>query len=138
MNEEKEKIFTTNNIVIMIISIIISVVLSLIIIGVVNSEVKLSDFKIESFSIDTETTTYTYSDDSVTYTGNGVISCQNTTNDYMVLLEQINKTENETDYYTVIVHNGKGIFGTYDSSYSGATEKPDYEFNIIGYRSFKK
>lgn len=138
MENENKKIFTTNNLVIIIISIIISVVLSLIIIGIANTEVTLSDFKIKSFSIDTETTTHTYSDDSVTYTGNGIISCENTDNDYIVLLEQINKTENETDYYTVVVHNGEGIFSTYDSSFSGTTQKPDYEFNILGYRSFKK
>lgn len=138
MSNEKKKIFTITNLIIILVSIIVSVTITLIIINIVNAEAKLSDFEIESFSIDTETTTYAYSDDVITYDGNGTISCKDKKNDYIVLLQQINITENETDYYVVVVHNGKGTFSTYDSSYSGTTEKPNYEFNIVGYRSFKK
>lgn len=128
-----------NSIIItIVISVIISVALSLIIIGLVNNEVRISDFKIESFDMDTEKTTYTYSDDSLTYEGKGVISCKNKNTDYLVLIEKTNKTNNELDYNCVVVHNGKGEFTTYDSSYTGTTEKPSYDFNIIGYRSFKK
>jgi hypothetical protein len=121
-----------------VISVAISVVLSLTIIGWANNEVSLSDFKIESFDMETEKTTYTYTGDSLTYSGKGIISCKNKDKDYLVLIEENNKTSNETDYNYIVVHNGKGEFSTYDSSYLGAKEKPSYEFNIIGYRSFKK
>ncbi len=122
----------------MIISIFISVFLSLLIIGIVNSEVKLSDFKIVSFNMDTEKSTYEYSDDVVSYSGKGKILCKNEQNDYIILIEGTNKINNKKDYIPVIIHNGSGEFSTYDSSYSGTTQKPEYEFKIIGYRSFKK
>lgn len=125
---------TNNNMIIpIIISIIISVVLSLAIVAWANNNIKLSDFKIESFNMDTDT-----SDSYATYDGTGKISCSDTTTDYIVLLEEMNTTTGETNYDYVIVHNGEGEFGTYDSSYTGATEKPNYEFNILGFRSFKK
>lgn len=126
-----------NMILTIVLSVFISVLISLGIEGWANSSVGLSDFKIESFNMETEKTKYTYSDDSLTYMGKGTISCENKENDYIVLVEENNKTENEVNYITVIVHKGKGKFTTYDSSYSGTTEKPEYEFKIIGYRSFK-
>lgn len=130
---------TKNNIVLpIIISVVISVVLSLSIVGWANNDTKLSDFQIESFDMETEKTTYTYSEDSYSYNGEGTITCKDKNIDYIVLLEQKNTSNGETDYNYVVVHNGTGKFGTYDSSYSGATEKPNYEFNILGFRSFKK
>ena len=99
---------------------------------------KILVFNNESFDMETEKTTYTYSDDSLTYSGKGIISCKNKDNDYLVLIEEKNNINNETDYNYIVVHNGKGEFSTYDSSYLGVKEKPSYEFNIIGYRSFKK
>ncbi len=120
-----------------LISVVLSVILSIGIVGVINSEVSISDFKIESFDMETEKTTYTYSEDSIYYKGKGVITCKNKKNDYVVLVEENNKTANEIDYITIIVHNGIGEISTYDSSYTGTTEKPEYEFKIIGYRSFK-
>lgn len=116
-----------------LISVFASVFISLSIIAWANSDVKLEDFKIESFSIDTEKDSY-----STTYTGNGIVSCTNKENDYIVLIQQNNITDNKIDYILAIVHDGKGELSTYDSSYSGATQKPEYEFNIIGYRSFRK
>ena len=88
--------------------------------------------------METEKTTFTYSEDSISYDGSGKISCTDTKNDYLVLLEEINKTTNKTTYDYIIVHNGNGEFGTYDSSYLGAKEKPQYEFNIIGFQIFNK
>lgn len=120
------------------ISVFISVVLTLVITGWANNEVSLSDFKVESFNMETEKTTYTYSEDSLSYTGKGTISCRNKNNDYIVLVEKRNKVDNETNYLSIIVHNGIGELSTYNSSYSGTTQKPEYEFKIIGYRSFKK
>lgn len=121
-----------------IISVIISVVVMLVITAWANNDASLSDFKIESFNLDTEKTTYTYSEDSLSYTGRGIISCKNKDNDYIILVEKKNRVNNEVEYIDIIVHNGVGELLTYDSSYSGATQKPEYEFNIIGYRSFKK
>lgn len=130
---------TKNNIILpIVISVIISVVLSLSVVGWANNDVKLSDFKIDSFNMETEKTTYTYSDDSYSYNGEGIITCKDKDTDYIVLLEEKNISSGETDYGYVVVHNGTGTFGTYDSSYSGVTEKPNYEFNILGFRSFKK
>ena len=120
------------------ISVIISVFLSLLIIGIINNDTKLADFEVDSFDMETEKTTYTYSDDSYSFNGEGTITCKDKDTDYIVLLEQKNISSGETDYNYVIVHNGTGTFGTYDSSYTGTTEKPEYEFNILGFRSFKK
>lgn len=132
----------TNNknsmIITIIISVCISVVISLIIVGWANSEVSLSSFKIESFNMDTEKNTYTYMDDSYSYTGRGKITCTNKRTNYIVLIEEKDKTTNNNKYDIVVVHDGEGTFSTYDSSYSGTTQKPEYEINIIGYRSFKK
>lgn len=123
-----------NNVIIpSIISVIISVILSLLIIGWANNDTKLSDFKIESFNMNTDNLS-----SSTTYEGTGKISCSDTTTDYLVLIEEINTNTNEVDYNYVIVHNGEGEFSTYDSTYLGTTQKPEYEFNIIGFRSFKK
>ncbi len=116
-----------------VISVIISVILSLSIVAWTNNRTKLSDFKIESFNMNTET-----SNTSSNYEGAGKITCSDTNTDYIVLLEEINTTTNEIDYGYVVVHNGEGEFATYDSTYLGTTEKPEYEFNILGFRSFKK
>lgn len=111
---------------------IILVALILIIIGKQNNNISLSDFKIESFSMNTDTSSY-----STTYNGEGKIICSDTSTDYVVLMEIINITDDKTDYGSFIVHNGEGEFSTYDSSYTGTTQKPEYKFNIIGYNSFK-
>ena len=87
--------------------------------------------------METEKNTYTYAEDSVSYSGKGIITCKDTNGDYIVLIEEINKASNETNYIPIIVHNGKGEITTYDSNYSGTIEKPEYEFNIIGYRKFR-
>lgn len=127
-----------NTITIIVISVVISVVLTLSIIALINNSAKLSDFKVESFNMETEKTTYTHSDDSYSYNGEGTITCKDKDTDYIVLLEQKNLSSKETDYGYVVVHNGTGTFGTYDSSYTGTIEKPNYEFNILGFRSFEK
>ena len=126
------KINKNNMIITIIISVFISVLISILVVGWANSGVGLKDFKIESFSIDSEKDSY-----STTYDGKGIISCTDKNNDYIVLVERNNKTDSEVSYVPIIVHKGKGELTTYDSSYSGTTEKPEYEFNIIGYRSFK-
>lgn len=127
-----------NNIIkIILIAVILSVIINLIIEIWSNDNISNKSFKVESFNMETEKNTYAYAEDSVTYSGKGTISCKDKNGDYIVLIEKINKTSNETDYITIIVHNGKGEITTYDSSYSGTIEKPEYEFNIIGYRKFR-
>lgn len=127
-----------NMIITIVISVVISVIISIIIVGWANNEVSLSSFKLESFNMDTEKNTYTYSSDTYNYSGKGKISCSNKKYDYIVLIEKTNKTTGEIYYDYVIVHNGEGEFSTYDSSYTGTAEKPEYEFDILGYRSFRK
>lgn len=128
----KNKSNKNSMIITIIISVFVSVLISLLIVGWANSGVGLKDFKIESFNIDTEKNSY-----STAYDGKGKISCTDKENDYIVLLEVNNKTDNEISYTFTIIHEGLGEITTYDSSYSGTTQKPEYEFNIIGYRSFK-
>lgn len=122
-----------------VISVVIAVVLNMSITIWANSGENLSDFKVESFNMETEKTTYTYSsNESLSYTGKGTISCRNKNSDYIVLVEEKDIINNKVDYIPVIVHNGLGELSTYDSSYSGTTQKPEYEFNIIGYKRFNK
>lgn len=128
----------SNTIKTVVISVILSVFITLLIEAWANNEVSLSDFKIETFNMETEKTTYTYSEDSLSYTGKGTISCKDKNNDYIVLVERKDKANNEISYITVIIHNGTGELSTYNSTYSGPIQKPEFEFNVIGYRSFKK
>ena len=130
--ECKNRTNKNNMIITIIISVFISVLISISIVAWSNSGVGLKDFKVESFSIDSEKDSY-----STTYEGKGIISCTDKENNYIVLIERNNKTDKEIDYIYIVVHEGEGELITYDSSYSGTTEKPEYEFNIIGYRSFK-
>ena len=59
-----EKPNKNNTVVTIIISVIISVVISLSIIAWSNSDADISSFKVESFSMDTEKNTYTYTGDT--------------------------------------------------------------------------
>ncbi len=141
--EDKSK---SNNVKIIVIQVIIAIIISVIlsftfslgIVSGINTEITLENFKIESFNMETEKNTYTYSEDTVSYSGKGVISCTDASTNYLVLIQEINKSSLETNYITVIVHNGTGSFSTYDSSYLGTTEKPEYEFNIIGFKTFNE
>lgn len=126
-----------NTIKIILIAVVLSVLINLIIEIWSNDNISNKSFKIESFNMETEKNTYTYAEDSVSYSGKGIITCKDTNGDYIVLIEEINKASNETNYIPIIVHNGKGEITTYDSNYSGTIEKPEYEFNIIGYRKFR-
>ena len=124
------------NIKTIIISVAISTIIYICFELWANNPVGLSDFKIDSFNMDTETNSYSTAS-SASYNGKGVVSCKDTHTDYLVLIKELNKATNKEDYFYTIIHNGKGEFSTYDSTYSGATQKPEYEFEIIGYRSFK-
>ena len=127
-----------NIIICMLVSAITSLIISLCMLflsnNVIVSSTKLSDFNVEHFNMDTEKTISDY----ITYEGNGTISCKDTKNDYILLIEVINKTTGEVYTTSCFIHNGEGKISTYDSSLSGATEKPEYEFNIIGFNIFNK
>lgn len=121
-----------------IISVVISTILNIAITIFFNNSVKLSDFKIESFNMETETETYS-SFTSTTYEGTGKITCSDTSTDYVVLIEEVDTANNTTQYTTNVVHNGIGKISTYNYSGSSKTiKKPEYTFNIIGFRSFNK
>lgn len=105
-------------ILIILISVILSTISYLIIETWVNNDATLKDFEIGSFNMETEKTNYQYTSNLTTYTGRGEISCKNKDTNYIVLLEKNNKTSGEIEYTTVIVHEGKGEFTTYDSNYS--------------------
>lgn len=133
----KEKGNKKTYILIILISVILSIISYLIIETWANNDVTLKDFEIGSFNMETEKTNYQYTSNLTTYTGRGEISCKNKDTNYIVLLEKNNKTSGEIEYTTVIVHEGKGEFTTYDSNYSNVDKKPNYEFKVIGYRNFK-
>lgn len=134
-NRLKTRKFNIFNI---IISVILSVIIFFAVFNFVNNNIGLDDFKIERYDLETEKTNYKYSDDTTNYKGTGVITCKDTIYDYIVLVEKKNNTNNEIEYINVIIHNGNGVFNTYDSNYIDTTiKKPNYEFKIIGYRSFK-
>ncbi len=133
----KEKGNKKTYILIILISVILSTISYLIIETLVNNDATLKDFEIGSFNMETEKTNYQYTSNLTTYTGRGEISCKNKDTNYIVLLEKNNKTSGEIEYTTVIVHEGKGEFTTYDSNYSNVDKKPNYEFKVIGYRNFK-
>lgn len=122
-------------------SVIISIILSLIIVNVTktkNNKIDIDDFKIESFSIDSDKEDFSYSDEThYTYIGNGEIECSDKNNDYLLLIKQYEENNDETTYTTSIIHNGKGEISTYDYEYtSGKSKKPNYSFKIIGFLTF--
>ena len=137
---EKEKIFTRGNLITMTICIGVTLVIAILLFILTNSSglVNNNFFKIESFNMDTEKTDYTYSDNYYTYTGTGVITCLDKNTNYFVLIEKIDNANDTEDYTTTIVMNGKGEFGTYDSTYSDNIEKPEYEFKVIGFIPFEE
>ena len=97
-------------------------------------------FEITNFSMSSDTTDFTYTDNSTTYRGKGLITTQRKSGTYLVALKVNLKSggaENSTSYCTmVMVDEGKGEFTTYDSGKEGKITKPEYEFEILGYVKF--
>lgn len=114
-----------------IIAIIITVVIMLL------SKPK---FEIANFSITSDTTDYTYTNNSTVYNGKGLIITQKKSGTYLVALKVNLKsggTEDSESYCTmVMVNEGKGEFTTYDYGEEGKITKPEYEFEILGYVKF--
>lgn len=98
-------------------------------------------FEITDFSITSETSEYTYIEDTTTYNGKGIITTRDKKGTYLVAMKVVLKsggTDNsEKEYYTTImVSNGKGQFSTYESGNKDKIKKPDYDFEILGYVKF--
>lgn len=97
-------------------------------------------FEIVNFSITSETTEYTYVDNSIEYNGKGLITTQEKKGTYLVAIKVILKSggnENSETYCTkVLVNEGKGEFSTYDYGEEGKITKPEYDFEILGYIKF--
>lgn len=137
---EKEKIFTKGNIITMAICIAVSLLVSLVLFFVSNTNLLInnSSFKVDSFTLNAETTDYTYSDNYTNYDGEGIITCWDKNNSYYVLIEVTDKANNETHYTTSLVSNGEGEIHTYDTTASKEINKPDYKFKIVGFIPFEK
>lgn len=133
-----EKIFTKGNLITMAICIGVTLFIAIFLFiftngsGIVNNNF----FNIESFDMETEHTDYTYSDNYDTYSGTGVVTCLDKNTNYYVLIETIDTANDITDYTSTIVINGEGEFSTYDSTLIEDIEKPEYDFNIIGFIPF--
>lgn len=123
-----------------VLTICLSVVITLSIIHIMNNlGVDTSDFSITSFNLDSEKSNYTSIENYYTYEGEGILTCSDSKNDYLVELEMTNKIEKETNHINVLVHAGKGTFMTYDKSYDLTnSSKPDYEFKVIGFVKIDK
>lgn len=97
-------------------------------------------FEITDFSMTSDVTEYTYTTNSETYKGKGLITTSKKSDTYLVAIKVILKSgggKNSNSYSTmVMVNNGKGEFTTYDSDDEGKIRKPEYEFEILGYVKF--
>lgn len=139
--EEKKKFFSKADCSVIAICLGVStlmfVFLFIVLITVVDSTATLNSFKIDSFNMETESTNYTYSDNYITYSGTGVITCTDVTHNYYVLLQQADRANGTIEQNIALVVNGTGEFTTYNTSLSGSNQKPDYEFRILGFIPFE-
>ena len=115
-----------------IISVLISTVFMIIFISWLNNPVSISDFTIGTLNLETEE----YSS-WVSYKGSATITCTDTDTDYLVLVKITDTANETTDYSYYLVHDGTGTITTYDSTYSEDITKPNYTFQVIGWRNFK-
>lgn len=121
-------------------AILIAILLILVII-VLFFTFKKVKFEVANFTIESETTEYTYTENSTSYTGKGLIITQEKKGTYLVALKITLKSggdeDSEKEYYTtVMVNDGKGEFGTYEYGDEDKITKPEYEFKILGYIKF--
>lgn len=121
-------------------AILIAILLILVII-VLFFTFKKVKFEVANFTIESETTEYTYTENSTSYTGKGLIITQEKKGTYLVALKITLKSGGDEDsekehYTTVMVNDGKGEFGTYEYGDEDKITKPEYEFKILGYIKF--
>lgn len=132
--EEKKKVIWKNwKLWIGIVTIIVAIMILLVLIS-------RPKFEVTDFSMTSDITEYTYSANSETYKGKGLITTSKKSDTYLVAIKVILKSGGGKDsksYCTmVMVNNGKGEFTTYDSADEGKISKPEYEFEILGYVKF--
>ena len=89
-------------------------------------------FKVASFDLQFDDGSYTDS-----YEGEGVLTCSDKS-PYLALLKETLKSggsasKKKINYYFIAVTDGAGEFTTYDWGDSGVLQRPDYEFEVIGY-----
>lgn len=99
------------------------------------------NFKITNFQIDKEVNEYEYIDNTVSYTGEGIISTTSIDKNYMVIISitlESGGDENsiEQEHLVIPVVDGIGKVVTYDYGNEGTIEKPSYKFEILGYTEF--
>lgn len=116
------------------------VIIAVIIIVAIIMLLSKPKFEITNFSMTSDTTDFTYTDNSTTYKGKGLITTQRKSGTYLVALKVNLKSggsENSESYCTmVMINEGKGEFTTYDSGSENKITKPEYEFEILGYVKF--
>lgn len=107
---------------------------------VINSLMK-PKFEVKDFSISKDTIEYTTIEDTVYYTGEGKVICNDKEHNYIALVKAnlISGGSKEDDEYIslVTITNGKGRISTYDSGKESEIKKPKYEFEILGYIKLK-
>lgn len=137
---EKEKIFTKGNIITMVVCIAASLLISLVLFFVSNTNLLINNnsFKVDSFTLNSETTDFAYSDNYTTYEGKGVVTCWDKSKSYYVLIEVTDEANNSSDYITCLVSDGEGSITTYDTTASKKINKPDYKFKVVGFIPFEK
>ena len=136
MGSKKQAIIT------ILISVVCSVVISVVIILLMSGNagaLSIDDFSVSELKITEENATYS---DSTYYNGEAEIGCQDKSGTYMVIysikLVSGGTYENigKSNYRECIVHNGKGTITTYDYGDKNTIVEPNYEIELLGYRSF--
>lgn len=129
-------------IIIILISVVCSVIVSVAIILSMSGNagaLSIQDFNVSELEFTAEESSYS---DSIHYEGEAEISCQDKAGTYMVIYSQklvsggTYEKIGQTNYYECIVHNGKGTITTYDYGDKNTMVKPNYEIELLGYRSF--
>ena len=127
--------------IIIFISVICSVVISVIIILALsgnNGAMSIADFNISEMDF-LETNPYS---NTIRYEGEATITCKDTEGTYLVIYSEklVNggtyEKIGQTTYQECIVHNGKGTITTYDYGDDDKITRPNYEIELLGYRSF--
>lgn len=124
-----------------LISVICSVIISVSVIWLMSGNVgamSIDDFNTSKMKF-SKTAPYS---GTIRYEGQATITCKDTKGTYLVIYSEklvsggTYENIGKTNYYECIVHNGKGIITTYDYGDDDEIAEPDYEIELLGYRSF--
>ena len=101
-------------------------------------------FEVNDFTLESETTNYTYIDNTTSYSGKGIITTNNKDKVYLVVLKttlksggNIDKNETNDEIKLITVVNGIGKFYTYDSGKKDEVKRPEYKFEVLGYQELE-